>query len=121
MAIVRIVIPLYAYCLSIICSETGNHFSGSCLSGRVHLQHAAPDLICLNRFEQRLEVALAEPVVTLALDELEENGSDRVGREQLQQDLGLAARHHPFPVNQNAKLAQPPQRLAITRQSSLDF
>src|SRR5215470_18016730 len=51
----------------------------------LHLQHAAADLVFLDRFEQRLEIALAESVIALALDELEEDRPDRVGRENLQQ------------------------------------
>jgi hypothetical protein len=39
-------------------------------SGR---QHPAPQLVPLDRLEQRPEVALAKPIVTLALDELEEH------------------------------------------------
>src|SRR5688500_10858963 len=38
------------------------------------LQHAAAHLVALDRLEQRLEVAFAETVVALALDELEEHG-----------------------------------------------
>jgi hypothetical protein len=37
------------------------------------------------RLEQRLEVALAEALVALALDDLEEDRADRVGGEDLQQ------------------------------------
>ena len=38
----------------------------------IDLEHAAADLVFLDRFEQRLEVALAEAVVAAALDDLEE-------------------------------------------------
>src|SRR5665213_1445025 len=37
----------------------------------VDFQHAAADLVFLDRFELRLEIALAKTVVALALDELE--------------------------------------------------
>jgi hypothetical protein len=37
--------------------------------GGAGLQNAAPDLVELDRFEQRLEVALAESLVPLALDQ----------------------------------------------------
>src|SRR4051812_17296069 len=45
-------------------------------SGDLAAQHAAADLVFLDRFEERLEVALAESVVALALDELEEDRPD---------------------------------------------
>src|SRR5437763_3965794 len=51
------------------------------------LQHAAPDLIELDRFEQRTEVAFAEALITLALDDLEEDRPDDGGREDLEQHL----------------------------------
>src|SRR6266566_6961012 len=68
---------------------------------RVRLQNAAPDLIELDRFEQSLEVAFAEPFVALALNYLEENGSDHIAREDLQQHL-LAGRVR-IAVDQNAQ------------------
>jgi hypothetical protein len=40
------------------------------------LNHATPQLIALERLEERLEVALAEPFVALALDELEEHRAE---------------------------------------------
>ena len=52
--------------------------------------------------EQGAEVALAEAVVALALDELEEDRADHGLGEHLQQDLGLAAVHHAFAVDQDA-------------------
>src|SRR4051794_37377049 len=41
-------------------------------------QHAAAHLVELDALEQRLEVAVAEAVVALALDELEENRAQLV-------------------------------------------
>src|SRR5882757_4737598 len=79
-------------------------------------QHAAPDLILLDRFEQRLEIALAETVVALALDELEEDRPDGVGRKDLQQHLGLAAFDHAFAVDQDAVAPQARNVLAVLRQ-----
>jgi hypothetical protein len=38
--------------------------------------HAAADLVELDGLEQRLEVALAEALVALALDDLEEDRAD---------------------------------------------
>ena len=40
----------------------------------------APDLVELDRLEQRLEVAFAEALVALALDDLEEDRADDVLR-----------------------------------------
>ena len=76
-----------------------------------HLQHAPANLILLDRFEQRAEVALAEAVVAFALDELEEDRADHGFREDLEQDLRLAAIHHALAVDQDAMLCQLLQRL----------
>src|SRR6202021_1559201 len=73
----------------------------------LHLQPAAPHLVFLDRFEQRLEVAFAKAVVALALDEFEEDRADRVGRENLQQHLGMAAIDHAFAIDQDAVTSQP--------------
>ena len=51
------------------------------------LDDAAANLVELHRLEQRLEVALAESVVALALDELEEHRPELVLGEDLQQQL----------------------------------
>src|ERR1700726_5783 len=90
-------------------------------SRRIHLQHAAADLVFLDRFEQRLEVAFAKTVVALALDELEEDRPDRIGREYLQQYLGVAAVDHAFAVDQDAVLLQPRDVLAVFRQPRIDL
>ncbi len=47
--------------------------------------HAAAQLVALERLEQRLEVAFAEAIVALALDELEEHGTKHRLREDLEQ------------------------------------
>src|SRR5690349_18949599 len=62
---------------------------GRLLALRPH--HAARDLVALDGLEQRLEVALAETVVALALDELEEHRAEQRLREDLQQQARLAA------------------------------
>src|SRR4029078_6774655 len=55
------------------------------------LQSAAPHLVELDRLEERLEVALAEALVALPLDELEEDRPELVLGEDLQeQRAGLA-------------------------------
>ena len=48
------------------------------------LQRSLLDLILLNGLKQRLEIALAEAFVALALDDLEENRADDGGGENLQ-------------------------------------
>src|SRR5512139_2522562 len=55
--------------------------------GILVLQHAAADLVELDALEQRAEVAFAEALVALALDELEEDRPDHRLREDLQQQL----------------------------------
>jgi hypothetical protein len=47
--------------------------------------HSAADLIELNGFEQRLEIALAEALVAFALNNLEKDRTKNIGREYLQQ------------------------------------
>src|SRR6202000_1628894 len=74
----------------------------------------------LDRFEQGLEVAFAEPVVALALDELEEDRADRIGGKDLQQHLGLAAIDHALAVDQNAVLLQLRDILVMLRQAGVD-
>src|SRR5215467_8150135 len=59
--------------------------------GLSSLNHAAFDLIALERLEQRLEVALAKPLVALALDELEEHRTEQGVGEDLQQQARSAA------------------------------
>src|SRR4051794_15062688 len=51
----------------------------------VRTQHAAADLVALDRLEQRAEIAFAEPVIALALDDLEKNRADDGFGEDLQQ------------------------------------
>ena len=52
-------------------------------------QHAALDLVQLDRLEQRAEVAFAEALVALALDDLEEDRADHRLRKDLQQQFAL--------------------------------
>src|SRR5690606_34493374 len=56
---------------------------------RTCLQDAALHLVAFDGLEQRLEVALAETLVALALDDLEEDRAERVGGEDLQQQALL--------------------------------
>jgi hypothetical protein len=79
--------PALASCLRVILPETGFH-PGSGRGSRIRrLEHAATDLIFLDRDKQRPEIAFAEAFVALALDELEKDWADQVGRENLQQNL----------------------------------
>src|SRR5690606_22146768 len=71
-----------------------------CPCRRSTLQHAATHLLELDRFEQGLEVAFAEALVALALDELEEDRPELVLREDLQQQVARR------PVDQDLALLQ---------------
>src|SRR5689334_3675445 len=51
----------------------------------VNLDDPAPHLVELDALEQRLKIALAEALVALALDDLEEDRADHVLGEDLQQ------------------------------------
>src|SRR5881394_1696883 len=86
-----------------------------CRGGK--LDHAAPDLVLLDGLEQRAEVALAEALVALPLDDLEEDRADDVPGEDLQQQplalLGIA-------VDQDAALAQLVERLAVAGDARAD-
>src|SRR5438552_13788025 len=79
-------------------------------------QNAAAYLVELHRLEQRLEVALAEALVTFPLDDLEEDRADHGLGEDLQQEPSLAF----LPagaVDQDAALAQLLDRLAVAGQA----
>ena len=82
------------------------------------LQHAAADLVELDRFEQGLEVALAEALVALALDDLEEDRADHVLGEDLQQQPAALGRRA---VDQDAVGLQPLQVLAVARQARVEL
>src|SRR5579859_441207 len=81
------------------------------------LQHAAADLVEFQALEQRLEIAFAEAIIALALDEFEEDRAQHVLREDLQQQalaLGRGA------VDQDAALAHFLDRLAMAGQALVD-
>ena len=76
-------------------------------------EDAAADLVALDRFEQRAEIAFAEALVALALDDLEEDRADhRLGEDLQQQALALRRRA----VDQDAVALQPRQVLAVAGQ-----
>src|ERR1700757_3466828 len=51
------------------------------------LEYATPNLVQLDRFEKRPEIAFAKALIALALDDLEEDRPDDGGRENLQKHL----------------------------------
>ncbi len=65
------------------------HSAGSVSTCR-DLQRTAIDLVAFHAFEQRLEIALSETVIALALDEFEEHRADLRFGKDLQQQTGLA-------------------------------
>src|ERR1043166_2856665 len=70
--------------------------SSSWCSCRAILEHAAAHLVGLDAFEQGAEIAFAEALVALALNDFEEDGADGVLGEDLQQQaliLGWRAVH----------------------------
>src|SRR5579864_6901398 len=81
------------------------------------LDHAAADLVLLDGFEQRAEVALAETLVALALDDLEEDRADDVLREDLQQHALALLR---VAIDQNAPVAQLLERLVVAGDARRD-
>src|SRR5271168_897859 len=95
--------------------RTGIQFLRSLKASRLlRRQYAAAHLILFDRLEQSLEVALAEALVALALDDLEEDRPDHVLGEDLQQQ--------PLPltgtaVDQDAIGAQALQAFAVARQA----
>src|SRR2546426_1125379 len=78
-------------------------------------QDAAAYLVELHRLEQRLEVALAEALVALPLDDLEEDRADGGLGEDLQQQPAARAA-----VDQDPAPLQLLERLAMVRQALAD-
>ena len=75
-------------------------------------------MVAFDRLEQGLEVALAESIVTLALDELEENRAEQgVGKDLQQQAPFSTAR---APVEQDAACGQGVERLAMPGQAPVE-
>src|SRR5471032_753959 len=89
-------------------------FKPHVLAGARVLHHATPYLIEFNRFEQRLEVAFAETLIALALDDLEEDRANLVFREDLQQDFVAHA------IDQDFAFAQFRHRFAVIRHAPVD-
>src|SRR6266446_836396 len=107
---------------STMCNCTSGNDEGEAnLRRALQRQHTAANLVFLDRFEQRLEIAFAKAVVALALDELEEDRPDGVGGKNLQQHLGMAALDHAFAVDQNPVTLEPCDVLAVFRQPRVDL
>src|SRR6218665_287649 len=83
------------------------------------LQHAAADLVELDALEQRAEVAFAEALVALALDQLEEDRADHLLGEDLQQQLVRRVQVRSA-VDQDAQAAQVLDALAVVGQALVD-
>src|SRR5690606_25170943 len=79
----------------------------------LRLQDAAPDLVRLDRLEERPEVAFAETLVSLALDELEEDRPDNGPGKDLQQDPGFSLIVLAVIVDHDAVLLYPIPRLSV--------
>src|SRR6185295_7309484 len=79
---------------------------------RCSLNNPPPHLIELDGFEQRAEVAFPEPLVSLALNDLEEDRANDVLREDLQQHALALLR---IAVDENAPLAQLLERFVVAR------
>src|SRR5690606_13648470 len=77
----------------------------------------SPNLIQFDGFEKRLEVAFAEALVAFALNNFEEDRSDHVLRENLQQQPLALLR---IAVDQNAALAQLFDLLAVAGHARID-
>src|SRR6516162_1285901 len=77
------------------------------------LEHASLDLIGLDALEQSLEVAFAEAVIALSLNELEEDRSDDCLGEDLQQNARRAAVHDALAIDEDAMLLHPLERLSV--------
>src|SRR5574337_1943034 len=87
-------------------------------------KRAAADLVALQALEQRLEVALAEPLVVLALDELEEYRPEHRFAEDLEQQPLVAVWGRPgaggAAVEQDAARPQLRHRLAVAGKALLE-
>src|SRR3546814_5449543 len=89
-----------------------------CGASALRFQDAAADLVGLDGVEQRLEVALAEALVALALDDLEEHRADDVLGEDLQQAATAFGRRA---VDQDLVGGETAKILAVARQPPIDL
>src|SRR3546814_20175830 len=89
-----------------------------CCASALRCQYAAAELVGLCVVEQRLEVALAEALVALALDDLEEHRADDVLGEDLQQAATAFGRRA---VDQDLVGGETAKILAVARQPPIDL
>src|SRR6187397_673871 len=82
--------------------------------------HAPRDLVRLDRLEQRAEIALAEALVALPLDDLEEDRADHVRGEDLQQLVLVVILVHALAVQQDAVLLHALEVLAVVLHARVD-
>ncbi|VXC50053.1 hypothetical protein SPHINGOT1_10354 [Sphingomonas sp. T1] len=85
-------------------------------SSRVDRDHPTPDLVEFDRFVQRLEVAVAEPLITLALDDLEKDRPEQRFGEDLEEQPLLTD----IAVEQDPVAPQPLEILAMVRHALVD-
>src|SRR5690606_19733398 len=98
-------------------TRAGDAGARSCCIASPASEHAAAHLVALDALEQRLEVAFAEALVALALDDLEEDRADRVLGEDLQQ---LALAGFRIGIDQDAVAAQAVHVFAVVRDALVD-
>ena len=82
-------------------------------------------LIFLDRDEERAEIALAKTFVALALNEFEEDRTDQICGEDLEQNLShlpllLSYRDRALPVYEDAVTLEPCEVLAVARHALVD-
>src|SRR3981189_1926391 len=94
------------------CWAKFNALQSGCWAG---LDDAAALLVEFYGLEQGLKIPFAEPLVALALNDLEEDRSDGVLGENLQQDTARR-----IAVDQDAAVPQFAQRLAMTGNARVD-
>jgi hypothetical protein len=81
-------------------------------------QDTAANLIFFNRFEQCLEVAFAEALITLALDDLEEDRANLIRGEDLEQRALTFGR---CAIDQDLTLGEFGYIFAVAGQASVDL
>jgi hypothetical protein len=89
------------------------------------LENAASDLILLDRPKERAEIALAKTLIALALNELEEDWTNQIRGEDLEQDLGhlsslFSYRNRALSVYEDAVTLEPCEVLSMARYALVD-
>src|SRR3954464_946646 len=91
----------------------------TCRRGSVILEYTTPHLVEFDALEQRSEIAFAEALIALALNDLEEDRPDHRLREDLQQQLVRCTLVR-GDVDQYAQALQLGQVLTVVRQALVD-